>query len=591
MEKSDKFPEIRKIFVLIGLILLLFHFIFVFVIPVRTWGFDFIKYYSPSTIIMFYLFGVSIVIFPLSVYFNLHKTESLFNRLDKYYNQYKRFLSIIFLELCLILFWFFKVKYPLLGDGLYSLHYVVNESSRFDWGLGIYYYIYRIIQIFTSISGQQVYVITHVLLGPVFLIISFQIAKNIGRIVVEKIFVFGCLTASGIILIFFGYVEVYGFAVIFLMIYFYCGILFLKNRCSLTVVLIFLMISIIMHRLNIIFFPSFLFLIFRKYDLLHKIKQTYIFTILMFILLLIILFYKKLPLLQFLPKENQPYYLLSFKHLIEFLNSQILTAPVCFLLGCILFIFCVLKKIKINEISLFSGIAGIFGLLFAITANFKLGSLDWDVMAFSGIPVTIFATSLAIQMSSHFISKQNLFYVIVIVTGFSFLNTIPWITLNSSDKSVKRYVEIVLTEPANRFVDKNGSGIAYKYYELYRLGFKKEAFELMKYDLKVHPNQTRGYYNVAVQQIINKEYEEAEKNLNVLVNRFPNYIPTYVQLSELALLKNDTTSFIESVNKLINFSKNKEAYSHIIKLGAEKRFFNYQLLLEQIIKKREGKIK
>ena len=563
-----------------GLSIFIIHFLLLFLFPKlginlsyiteRTWGYHFIKFFPSPVIFLYYILFLVIVLFPLKMS-DLNDIQNNLNRtLQKIWDKYKILILPSLLIFGLLLFWLFRVKYPFLGDGVLRIQGSVLKKGRTT--LGLYHYSYKLISQFTPISGATSMAITHIFLGIWYLTISFFLSWSLGKTPVQKLMTFISIVTCGIILIFFGYFEIYGFAAVFLLLYFYLGLLSLRNKCPVTLVGVVLLIAYLIHPLNIIFAPSLLYLIYEKHKLRFAFLRKKSFFVISGIsgIIIGIAFFNRFSssMLRFFPTETYQNGMLTFQHLIEFLNSQILAAPAAFLaLGFLLFIF-LKKREKLNSVIIYFGIAGIFGLFFAFTANVLKGSADWDILSFPGIPVTLFALSIFFQLSNNILPAKAAFQIITLFSATALFNTIPWVIVNSTDMSAERFEEILLNDPGDSYIGDYHSAENYAGSLLKEYGFVDKALKLAKLDLEKRPHDPRSHYNLALDYFDFGKYQES-KDILINLKEIDQYYPlTYFLSAEIAIIEKDTPSiktYIETLSSL--YSKHIETRNYVAKVG------------------------
>jgi len=108
----------------------------------RTWGYHFIRFFSFPVVLIYYLIVVTFIFLPLRFKYSNSKLQYIFDRIKEYANRHK-ILSIV--GLCLgsfVIFWFFRVKYPLLGDHMLRVKDSVVEKGGYASGLYHYWYVF-----------------------------------------------------------------------------------------------------------------------------------------------------------------------------------------------------------------------------------------------------------------------------------------------------------------------------------------------------------------------------------------------------------------------------------------------------------------
>jgi superkiller protein 3 len=199
------------------------------------------------------------------------------------------------------------------------------------------------------------------------------------------------------------------------------------------------------------------------------------------------------------------YSMFSIKHLIDFINHQLLLNPLV-LFFIILFIVYQFKRLNWREpIFIFLSFASIFTLGLGFTFNHIYGmSKDWDVVAPFVITLLLLCIYLMINKFNIFKTKK---WIISIISGVLFLHTIPFILVYSNEESAISRSRALQDE---RIMPKIGiivtdMNIA-EYYHL-----KEEYLSVIKtYQnlMERYPYDSRGYL------LLTKAYDLDLKNLD-----------------------------------------------------------------------------
>ncbi len=150
-------------------------------------------------------------------------------------------------------------------------------------------------------------------------------------------------------------------------------------------------------------------------------------------------------LLPLYPSSENSYAILSWWHMWEWINAQVLSAP----MGWPLLFLAVFSRGRVfcrEMIFLGASALGALAVLFVIDPTF--GSRDWDISCLSGIPLMGLAT-YAFYNSGLNRNLRN--YVSVFSCVCAALLVIPWVHINHTDRSIGRIAEILEDDPGSYY--------------------------------------------------------------------------------------------------------------------------------------------
>ncbi len=330
----------------------------------------------------------------------------------------------IFIAL-MLLFYIFSSKNHLLGDG-YIILGTITQGKMFSPTEPLDYFLHHLV--FALIGGETgahlSYVLTGYLSGAAFILIIFLFFRNKAGFV----FSLGAAFGFAVMQYFFGYVENYTVSLVLIFLYLVYGWRDLSgNKVSpVTIVILALAIGFNVH--NAIFILSLAYLFLRKNDSPRLMALCVSLIIILPVLGLIYLrLFTQLNILEiFVPPiqtSQNPYYLLSARHIGDLLNLMLLDFP--------LLIICPLILSNLNKPEKGYLIWTVIpALIFVIAIDPRLGApRDWDMMSLPTAPILAFILTSFGQEDG---KLRNVRYGIVIpLFLFAFLHTGSWVWQNS----------------------------------------------------------------------------------------------------------------------------------------------------------------
>lgn len=351
-----------------------------------------------------------------------------------------------------------------------------------------------------------------------------------GRIIATTTFSFYAFVLlnliSASVVLFFGYVETYGPVTVFLNLFFIAAVVSIKNGKKSIIPIVAFAAAAFFHKIAMIFFPALLIymvMIFSSENLTRRLvsKQR---NILIGLAGLIVLLYLAVVLAAplsiktiFLPPfgdrfATDGYFLLSWKHLVDYLNLVLFLSPIILVI-----ILIGIKRPQRSESSfkksssLFILVSAVMGGMAAFIIEPKLGmARDWDLFSTMLIPAQLAGIYLwTVYYESH--KSFQPATLLLIVLNLSIF--IPWLALNNSPDGLRRYaVDIMKLDP------KHGrTGLYTMVSMLPEQGSPSEAEQLKKFCAANYPEtemvrQTEGYLLAGnldgAEKLIDKAIEE-----------------------------------------------------------------------------------
>jgi tetratricopeptide (TPR) repeat protein len=527
------------------------HFLFLFVFPSlphfpailkRTWGFHFITYYSIPARIEFYLLA-AIACVPLSNRLCLAIAWQLDSAgLRKIATRRKDLLFVAIAALSIPLFWLLRSKYAFLGDNFIRVDNIIRKDFLPDeFGtIWILHYFYAFMHSNFSLDGAAALRVFTYLCGGAFAYCALKLADLIGKTGFEKIAIFLFYFSFGTIYHFCGYIEIYSLPVVLIVAYLFTSLACMKGKVHYAVPALVLAAAILCHLISLIFVPSFLVVLFevklKKYPFFHKLFSLPV-VIVTGAVLALVFWYSPMSQrcypLYTPPQAQGTMAMFSFVHIWEYFNGLLLSCGPALIIApaCLLNAAKTKKRLSPELWFLIAASACILAGLFAI--NEAYGSGDWDIYSFSSLPVNL----AAILLFFHCFGASELApfsrYAVIVFLGFMVLHSAPWIVINASDKSIKRYEDCIMTDPGSYYLAHPAPmkiGMAFEKYNL-----PEKILFYYKMAVDSDSADPRNKYNYAVTLLRYKnQVGLATDMLTKLCDEKPGYIPPLKMVLSIA---------------------------------------------------------
>jgi cytochrome c-type biogenesis protein CcmH/NrfG len=554
-------------------VLILLHLLTMYVAPAHMWGVHFYHFYPFWLGWILVLASLAILIPGVgeSLYLKFDALVEKARRPFDSLGQNKSFLILSFLSLPV--FWIFRNKLHLLGDGYFRLtDLTVGRLHLQEWldaliHLVVYRAMVKLVPVWTP---ELTYAIISVLCGGAFVFLALKLSALLGKTGLGKALIFVSLTSLGSVQLFFGYVESYSMLQVVLLAYVLLSALYLMRRVSIIPVLLTLVAGIGLHVTSLVLLPSFIYLLTRrerrlpgkKASAARTISNAFIFAGLMVACFLVVSWIfivaaglektgKGIFILPLTATESYKFGMFSLAHFSEFANQLLLLSP----LGMSLILFFLFFKIRYREFGdklvNFLILATCFALLYLFAFNFTLGSADWDLRSmpapFIGLlgmflflrwaerPSTVHGPQSTDQNRSD-VDKPEWEKMPVMGSGirrrfgawgvifvwFSLFHTVPWIMINAGNqRSLDRYLLIQENDPHP--VDETGYNL-FKIARILKMADVPDEIPRM-YERAIERNayDTLSYFNLAAHYHGNDRYDQAVAVLDTLLKVDPAY--------------------------------------------------------------------
>ncbi len=353
----------------------------------------------------------------------------------------------------LLLFLFVPVDHQFLGDGLLVTSQIASEDGPpiGRAGLGsqlVYRTVSAIIRLFGTDPGERTpFMILNPFLGIITLLGAGWLSREIVSGAGARFLLWCGLVTPATLLFAFGYAEDYALLHVTLLFAFASAIRAMNGNGKPFLPLAILLLACFFHLSASIFLP--LFLIFLLPFGRRK-KMTLILPAAVLILsgigaALILRYTAKGyhgfdALLPLFDRGIHAYTLFSPHHFLFLLNEMLLVLG-----GSLLLLFIKGKKGKgrDDQVLLFLGLGGLFGLLFLFLIDPLLGSRDWDLMALPAIPFTAFFGRRALADRRPLSGPATALIACLMV-----LHVAPWVAANTGrDRAVSMILSMVERDP------------------------------------------------------------------------------------------------------------------------------------------------
>jgi len=522
----------------------------------RGWGFNYIKFFAPWVIIFYYALLICFWFPPVNQIIANYVTKISRANLLAFGAKYKYLWFILISIIFGCAFYLLKTKYILLGDLDLRPKQIEEGFIIYDEYLTMLFFKQAHIFLHSKFefTGIQTVQLFDYIFGSLYIFISLCTADIIGQTFLKKISVFLIGTLSCTILLqFCGYTEIYALPVLFLNLYLFTCILYLKEKAGIYLPFIVLLVGIGSHFLLVCMLPSFIFLFYRnvlwKYPLFRK-KNTII-TLLLIASPFVFIAIQKFTLPKMLPFSTDDGSLMtmfSIAHCVEFINSQVLASGIGFFLWLIFLLHSLINRIKYNAIHWFLLISSvsILGLMFVFNA--LRGSGDWDILAFASLVFCLFNAYYLLSLYDKK-TNNNIKYGIVMIVGFALVHTFSWIATNKTDASIEWIEQAIENDPGhyykNSFNNEAMLAAIFTSNNLHDRGLKWHRIAYRKYT-----DDPRMGLNYALALLDQNRKNEAIVILEDVVSNFPIYPNTYNPLVDIYIADKNYESLYNLLIKL-----------------------------------------
>lgn len=445
------------------------------------------------------------------------------------------------------LFWQFRCATQFLGDGfLWASHLPKNVSSREPVSSQLYHLVYGLVngsRLHLSVTPVTTAAMISVASGLVFLVFAYMTVRLITEERKSRAFPLLALLSSGMMLLFFGYVEAYPPFAAAVMAFTYYGIAYvMRKRGALAATLAFAA-TLLLHFSAIALIPSFALLFWMRNDRILP-RKTFLglFFLGVFAGLAALWGLQRgnlfsglfrstfLPLFSVPYRQGIAYPLFSWANLFDSLNELLLICPIIVFLPLTLLRSSGEPPGADDKVRAFLGAMAAFYILEFLVFNKAIGaSRDWDIFAPLAIPVALLTAMVLLERFGRLHEMLSVFAFALLV-----VHTAPWIGLNASRaESEGRFISLVESGHWSDYAKGYGYSTLGVYFE--RTGRMREAIKFSMAATEVDPGNRRYLYNAAKLYQDNKQYSTAARLYQSLIDADPNYLDARSNLGTIFL--------------------------------------------------------
>ncbi len=405
----------------------------------------------------------------------------------------------------------------------------------------------------------------------------------------QVLFVLSMLMSASVML-YYGYVENYSIVTLTLTVLVLSSINSLKHNKKSFIPIILFIVSVALHLVSLVYLPAVLFYVVYTFgnESIKGLLSRHYFKLILLGCGLFLITYMLSKLvggmfwqLAFLPVlgdqfTTDNYYLLSFSHIVDYVNLLIFLVPVTLLVFAlkVLKVFSNIAS-KHNGVIGFLSFAMIFGMIAAFFIEPKLGmARDWDLMSTMMIGALIFGLFYIVHLKTN-LNTQMIICVSTIVVLLSIY--IPWLGLNNSVNKMFDYdLAVMKLDPKHSrssihmlgsWADTNNrkkdatqimSFIMSNYPEkemeqqgsaLYKRGQFEDAIQLFSKAIEENPSWYALYQQIGLCQVKLEKYDLALSNLQIADGLNPYNAITYCNLGDAFYGLKDTSQALSYWNK------------------------------------------
>jgi tetratricopeptide (TPR) repeat protein len=421
---------------------------------VRAWGFNHLIFLPESFSVGFFLLAAAALIMPF-----VGVSEKLGSALlnwfsDRFYESRQKYLHrLAIMLLFTAAFITFVVPTHFFGDGYILLGNLGSASTiLYKWTeIGALHFLV-LIRSLLGPPGQWTALLTFqiisVLSGAITIWFLFLISQVASEDRTKRLLIFIGSLSSGILLLFFGYVEYYPMLWVFLTAYIYFSLRYLKGIGSLAPAFIFLMIGIGLHLMMAFFLPSlvYMWLSTGQAGRFYRQHRAFVWAALLIVSSGAVwafysaytsnIYVRNIPLWFFEGKPTDPIYaVFSLSHFIDIFNEIILISPILFLL--MLVPLRTVSRVFDNRTTAFLFILAVTSLLFLLIIDPILTMpRDWDLFSFSGLALAVLLILLLDRYGMKSLDRLLFSLLIILI-----IMPLPFLITNLGRDTSVKYAE------------------------------------------------------------------------------------------------------------------------------------------------------
>ena len=432
-------------------------------------------------------------------------------------------------------FWFLRARTQLLGDGAVWLATVRSEQHR-PYSEPLFAALWHAFAHLVRKTGHVPDAVSmslfSMLCGGIAALLLAAIALEIAPSRTRWLFAVGLLLTLGVSQLYFGYIESYSLAAVFLLLYLWLALRRVPGRDPVWVSAMALALAICSHLSAMALLPSYGFLVaFEKRPLAWKLSSL----ALPFAFLAVLLF-----VLGYRPTDwaaplhaatsgmregfegatfHRPYAFFSCGHLSDFANILLLAIPVPVILLCGWAAGARGPSRPFTRALALLAIAAIPGLLLSAWLMTPVApAQDWDLNSILLLPTAVFAIAVARPIWE----EPSRTRVAVGLLGISLCSLLSFVLVNADENaSVRRFAAVVNDrDRVSSYGRAYGNSVLELFYR--DRGQYSEAYPYARAAAEAEPTNPRNWTNVGYELMRLSRYEEAVPYLREGVRRGPD---------------------------------------------------------------------
>ncbi|HUV36778.1 MAG TPA: tetratricopeptide repeat protein [Patescibacteria group bacterium] len=471
----------------------------------------------------------------------------------------------VLLAVSAALFWIFRNATHLLGDGdLWANHLLKEIAFNEPVSSWLYREVYRLLMGLVpsaAISTVTSAAVLSVTAGLVFMVYAARTARLLANGGDGHGLVLIVLLSTGMMLLFFGYVETYPPLAAAIMAFTFYGLSFTWGRAAAWKPIVAFAVAVVLHFSAIALLPGLGVLLWtgggrtidrgRYYRLLSAIVVVglaVLWSLQRWGAFGNFFFEKFLPLFPGPPRNRIAYPLFSWKTLFDSFNQIMFVCPMA--------LFLLVGFVRpsrphdglTRRAILFLETTAIFYLLEFLVFNKNIGvSRDWDLFAAMAIPLAMLVTLLLLTRYPR--STQALSVIAFAVLA---VHTVPLVGIHAGkNASERRFLDLVHTGYWSSYAKGYGYSTLGFYYV--RSGDRERGLELNEMAVQADPKNPRYWYNVATMYYQDKRFDEAVELYKKVIDHDPEQLEArnnlgvvYADMGRTDLAEREFSSILNS---------------------------------------------
>lgn len=480
------------------------------------------------------------------------------------------FVIALFLILFAAHFWILRSHSGFLGDGAVFLTMIRNHELFYPSNLLDFFLHARLYQAILHPLGLAP-ILSYALLGGaagILFLFSMTAAVRLwtqGSAVQRPLLLF--LLFTGYSALFFGYVESYALLFAVAAFYLYTGMRALRHQDPVFLPLLLFLLAVTFHQTALLLLPSLLFLIRSRAHTAGLARREILIGALitiavpaLFVAAFSLLgfdFRNYLSMLRergvegstglFLPLLKGDHPALSWSHILDFFNAQVLASPAATLLLPIL-IFSRRKHLS-DPLARFLLLCAVPLYLFFFLLDSKIGLFrDWDLFSLPALPATLLAGFLLTRETE---ARRTATAGIIVLLPFLFLHAGSWILLNHNEESsfnrFKALVESPGRKPSPALQAHNFEQIA-DHYRSQRNLDQEQRYRLKAAEADSNPRHFNNLGNIEAER---ENWLEARRYYELALSRAPRLFETHFNLGRVYYKLGEPESTVNSFARAV----------------------------------------